>query len=160
MTIVKQILENKGYDVWSVAPDDSIYAALELMAEKNIGAVLVMEGEDLVGIFSERDYARKIILRGKASRDTPVAEAMTRRVFAVRPDQHVEGCMALMTEKRIRHLPVMRDARVVGLISIGDVVKAVISEQANTIQYLEDYITTGHPEVSKLPEKVNERHVQ
>lgn len=159
MTIVKQILDGKGREVWAVKPNESIYAALELMAEKNIGAVLVMEGETLVGIFSERDYARKIILQGKASRDTPVSEAMTSRVFAVRPDQPVEGCMALMTEKRIRHLPVMREERVVGVISIGDVVKAVISEQAKTIKHLEDYITTGHPEVTKLTERVDERHV-
>lgn len=159
MTIVKQILDGKGREVWAVRPDESIYAALELMAEKNIGAVLVMEGEKLVGIFSERDYARKVILQGKASRDTPVSEAMTSRVFAVRPDQHVDGCMALMTEKRIRHLPVMREERVEGVISIGDVVKAVISEQAKTIKHLEDYITTGHPEVTKLTEKVDERHV-
>lgn len=159
MTIVRQILDEKGSDVWSVGPDDTIYRALELMAEKNIGAVLVMEEEKLVGIFSERDYARKIILHGKASRDTPVREAMTSRVYAVRPDQGVDLCMALMTDKRIRHLPVMRDENVVGVVSIGDVVKAIISEQANTIQHLEDYITTGHPEVSKLPEKVDERHV-
>lgn len=159
MTIVRQILDDKGSDVWSVEPDESIYQALELMAEKNIGAVLVMEEEKLVGIFSERDYARKIILQGKASRDTPVREAMTSRVYAVRPDQGVDLCMALMTDKRIRHLPVMRDEGVVGVVSIGDVVKAIISEQANTIQHLEDYITTGHPEVSKLPEKVDERHV-
>lgn len=159
MTIVKQILDGKGREVWSVRPDHTIYEALELMAEKNIGAVLVMEDEKLVGIFSERDYARKIILQGKASRDTPVREAMTSRVFAVRPDQAVNGCMALMTEKRIRHLPVMREERVVGVISIGDVVKAVISEQAETIKHLEDYITTGHPEVAKLKEKVDERHV-
>jgi len=159
MTIVKQILSSKGHEVWSVGPDDSIYSALELMAEKNIGAVLVMEDEELVGIFSERDYARKIILKGKASRDTPVRQAMTGRVFAVRPDQAVDGCMALMTEKRIRHLPVIRDDRVVGVISIGDVVKAVIDEQAKTIKHLEDYITTGHPEVTKLRERVDERHV-
>lgn len=157
MTIVKQILDNKGREVWSVRPDDSIYAALELMAEKNIGAVLVMEDDKLVGIFSERDYARKIILFGKASRDTPVKEAMTGRVIAVRADHDVDRCMALMTEKRIRHLPVMRDDGVVGVISIGDVVKAMISEQANKIQHLEDYITTGHPTVTKLPEKVDER---
>ena len=159
MFIVRQILDNKGSDVWSVGPHDSIYAALELMAEKNIGAVLVMDGERLVGIFSERDYARKIILHGKASRDTPVSEAMTTRVFAVRPDQPVGGCMALMTEKRIRHLPVMRDNRVVGVISIGDVVKALIMQQENTIQHLEEYITTGHPEISKLPEKADELDV-
>lgn len=157
MTIVKQILETKGSEVWSVGPDDSIFAALELMAEKNIGAVLVMEDDDLVGIFSERDYARKIILHGKASRETPVKEAMTGRVIAVRPDFGVDRCMALMTEKRIRHLPVMRDNRVVGVISIGDVVKAVISEKETTIKHLEDYITTGHPEVTRLTEKVDER---
>lgn len=159
MTIVRQILDEKGSDVWSVAPEATIYGALELMAEKNIGAVLVMEEERLVGIFSERDYARKIILHGKASRDTAVKEAMTSRVYAVRPDQDVNVCMSLMTDKRIRHLPVMRGERVVGVVSIGDVVKAIISEQANTIQHLEDYITTGHPEVSKLPEQVDEHNV-
>lgn len=149
MFIVKQLLEQKGYDVWSVGPDDSIFEALQLMAEKNIGAVLVTEGGKLTGIFSERDYARKVILLGRSSRDTAVREAMTSRVFAVRPDQSVEGCMALMTDKRIRHLPVMRDDEVIGVISIGDVVKALISQQANTIQHLEDYITTGHPTVTK-----------
>lgn len=158
MTIVKQILDEKGRDIWSVGPDDSIFSALELMAEKNIGAVLVMERDQLAGIFSERDYARKVILLGKASQETPVREAMTSRVYAVRPDFSVEQCMALMTDKRIRHLPVMREERVVGVISIGDIVKAMISEQANKIQHLEDYITTGHPEVAKLTEKVDERH--
>lgn len=158
MTIVKQILEEKGYDVWAVGPEDSIFAALELMADKNIGAVLVMDGETLVGIFSERDYARKIILQGKASRDTAVKEAMTQLVFAVPPDFTVDRCMALMTEKRIRHLPVMRNEQVEGVISIGDVVKAYISEQAQTIQHLEEYITTGHPEVTRLRKRVDERH--
>ena len=158
MTIVKQILDEKGHDVWSVRPEESIFGALQLMAEKNIGAVLVMDEDRLVGIFSERDYARKIVLQGKASRDTAVKEAMTQTVFAVPPDYGVERCMSLMTEKRIRHLPVMRDERVEGVISIGDVVKALISEQAVTIQHLEDYITTGHREVTKLREKVDERH--
>ncbi len=152
MFIVKQILDNKGHDVWSIGPDASIYEALELMAERNIGAVLVMEGGRLVGIFSERDYARKVVLEGKSSRETPVRQAMTGRVFAVRPDQSVEGCMALMTEKRIRHLPVMRDDEVVGVISIGDVVKALITQQANTIGHLESYITTGYPEVARKVE--------
>lgn len=148
MIIVKQLLEQKGYDVWSVGPDDSIFTALELMAQKNIGAVLVMDGAELAGVFSERDYARKVILLGRSSRQTPVRDVMTPRVFAVRPDQSVERCMALMTEKRIRHLPVMRDDEVIGVISIGDVVKALISEQAITIQHLEDYITTGYPTAS------------
>ena len=113
MIIVKQVLDDKGRDVWAVRPDNSVYEALELMAEKNIGAVLVMDGEELVGIFSERDYARKVVLKGKASSDTPVSEVMTDRVIAVRPDQRVQGCMALMTEKRVRHLPVMKDKSVV-----------------------------------------------
>ncbi len=158
MTIVKQILDEKGHDVWLVGPDESIYAALQLMAEKNVGALLVMEGDKLVGIFSERDYARKVVLQGKGSRETPVRDVMTSLVIAVPPDFTVDRCMALMTEKRIRHLPVIRDERVEGVISIGDVVKAYISAQAQTIQHLEDYITTGHPEVARLAEKVDERH--
>lgn len=158
MTLVKQILDEKGNDVWSVTPDDAIFNALELMAEKNIGAVLVMEGRSLVGIFSERDYARRVVLLGRGSRDTPVREAMTSVVYAVPPDYTVERCMALMTDKRIRHLPVIREETVEGVVSIGDVVKAVMIQQANTIQHLEDYITTGHPEVTKLREKVDERH--
>lgn len=149
MQIVKQILDGKGRDVWSVEPGTSIFEALELMADKDIGAVLVFEGDELAGIFSERDYARKVVLQGKSSRETSVGEAMTEQVICVRPDQSVGGCMALMTEKRIRHLPVMKDEKIVGVISIGDVVKAVISDQAKTIQHLEDYITTGHPEVAK-----------
>lgn len=160
MYIVKQVLDGKGHDVWAVRSDNTIYEALEVMAEKNIGAVLVMDGERLVGIFSERDYARKVILEGKSSRTTSVGEVMTDRVIAVRPDQSVDGCMALMTEKRVRHLPVMQDDSVVGVISIGDVVKAVISQQANQIQHLEDYITTGHPEVVKQRERTDERDVQ
>ncbi len=153
MFIVKKILDEKGYDVWAVPPDATIYEALELMAEKNIGAVLVMEDDDLVGIFSERDYARKVILLGKASQETPVRDGMTEEVICVRPDQSVEGCMGLMTEKRIRHLPVLEGEEVVGVISIGDVVKSIISQQANTIEHLESYITTGHPTVSKSEQK-------
>lgn len=153
MFIVKQVLTEKGRDVWAVPPDATIYEALELMAEKNIGAVLVMDDDDLVGIFSERDYARKVILQGKSSRETPVRDGMTEEVICVRPDQSVEGCMSLMTEKRIRHLPVLEEERVVGVISIGDVVKSVISQQANTIEHLESYITTGHPTVSKTERK-------
>lgn len=155
MFIVKQILNEKGNDVWAVSPDATIYEALELMAEKNIGAVLVMDDDALVGIFSERDYARKVVLQGKASRETPVRDGMTDEVICVRPDQSVEGCMSLMTEKRIRHLPVLEGDSVVGVISIGDVVKGVISQQANTIEHLESYITTGHPAVSKPERKRN-----
>ena len=140
MTIVNQILRNKGQQVWSVAPDDTVYDALALMADKNIGAVLVMEDEQVVGIFSERDYARKVVLRGRSSRDMPVSEIMTSEVISVRPDLHVEKCMALMSDKRIRHLPVMANDRLVGIISIGDVVKTLISDQEIIINHLEDYI--------------------
>ncbi|MDX1663251.1 MAG: CBS domain-containing protein [Candidatus Promineifilaceae bacterium] len=158
MAIVRQILETKGYDVYAVAPDTTIYEALELMAEKNIGAVLVMTDDALDGIFSERDYARKVVLAGKSSRAMPVREAMTETVICVQPNQSVEGCMGLMTDKRIRHLPVLdQEGAVIGVISIGDVVKALISEQANTIHHLESYITTGHPGAGSQTRKVQER---
>jgi CBS domain-containing protein len=152
MYIVRHILDTKGYDVWSVPPDLSIYEALQIMADRDVGAVLVMEDDELVGIFSERDYARKVVLEGKSSRKTPVREGMTSRVLYVRPDESIEGCMALMTDHRIRHLPVIENERVAGVISIGDVVKALISQQANTIHYLESYITNGHPEIARKVE--------
>lgn len=139
-TIVSQILQAKGNDVWSVPPDATVFEALELMAEKNVGAVLVLDNEDVVGIFSERDYARKVVLRGKSSKNTPVREIMTPDVICVHSDQSVEKCMALMTDKRIRHLPVLKDNKVVGVISIGDVVKSIISQQQLIINHLEDYI--------------------
>jgi CBS domain-containing protein len=140
MKTVKQLLQVKGRDVWSVTPDASVYEALAYMAEKNVGALLVLDGEQLAGIFSERDYARKVVLKGKTSKDTPVADIMTARVVYVRPDQTIEDCMALMTDKHIRHLPVLDEGQVVGLISIGDVVKAIISEQTFIIEQLENYI--------------------
>lgn len=139
-TIVSQILQAKGNDVWSVPPDATVFEALELMAEKNVGAVLVLDNDDVVGIFSERDYARKVVLRGKSSKNTPVREIMTPDVICVYSDQSVEKCMALMTDKRIRHLPVLKDNKVVGVISIGDVVKSIISQQQLIINHLEDYI--------------------
>lgn len=138
---VRQILQNKGHTVWSIAPDASVYEALQLMAEKNIGALVVLEAGELVGIFSERDYARKVILKGKSSKDTPVREIMTPKVIYVRPNHTIEDCMALMTDKHIRHLPVLDNGRLVGIISIGDVVKAIISEQEFIIEQLESYIT-------------------
>jgi len=141
MTIVKNILQTKGTDVWSVAPDDTVYEALTLMAEKNIGAVLVKDKGGLVGILSERDYARKVDLLGKKAEDTPVREIMTGRVLCVNPDQTMEECMALMTDKRVRHLPVVDGSRVVGVVSIGDVVKSIISHQEFLIEQLENYIT-------------------
>jgi CBS domain-containing protein len=143
MRTVKYLLQAKGHEVWSIVPDASVYEALELMAEKNVGALLVLEEGELVGIISERDYARGVELKGKSSKDTPVKEIMTARVVYVRPEQTVEGCMALMTDKRIRHLPVLAEGRLIGVISIGDVVKEVIAEQEFIIQQLESYITRG-----------------
>lgn len=140
MTIVAQILQTKGHVVWSIAPDATVFQALELMAQKDIGALVVLEEGKLVGILSERDYARKVILKGKFSKDTLVREIMTETVFCVHPEQTIEECMALMTNQRVRHLPVVVDDQVVGIISIGDVVKALISDQAFLIQELEKYI--------------------
>jgi CBS domain-containing protein len=141
MTTVARLLDSKGHEVWSVAPEDSVYRAIERMAEKGVGALTVVDGGRLAGVLSERDYARKVILQGKSSRDTPVADIMTRDVVTVRPDQSVEDCMALMTERRIRHLPVVDGDRLVGMISIGDVVKWVISDRESLIAQLEGYIT-------------------
>ena len=143
MTSVAHLLHAKGHAVWSVPPAASVYEAIKLMADKGVGALLVMEGQRLVGIVSERDYARKVILQGKSSRDTPVREIMTDKVFYVRPEQTVEDCMALMTAHRIRHLPVLDDGQVRGVVSIGDLVKAIISEQEVRIQQLEQYIMGG-----------------
>lgn len=142
MKYVRDVLEKKGDDIWSVAPDTPVYKALQLMSEKNCGAVLVLDQETLVGILSERDYARKVILKGKSSKNTPVEEIMSQRVVCIQPDNTIDECMALMTDKRIRHLPVLKDEEtLVGLISIGDVVKEVISEQEFIINQLESYIS-------------------
>lgn len=140
MKTVGELLQTKGGGVWSVHPSQTVYEALELMAQKEIGGVLVMESERAVGIFTERDYARQVILKGKASKDTPVEEVMTHRVMYVRPEQTLEDCMVLMTDKRIRHLPVLHDGQLLGIVSIGDVVKAIISEKQFHIQQLENYI--------------------
>jgi len=136
MKTVRDILQAKGHEIWSVAPDSTVFDALALMAEKNIGAVMVIEGGRLVGILSERDYARKVILRGRASRDTAVREIMTTRVVHVHPDTLIEECMGLMTDRRIRHLPVMENDRLIGVISIGDVVNTIIAEQRYIISRL------------------------
>jgi CBS domain-containing protein len=140
MKTVKEILEAKSHKLLSISPQASVLDALKLMAEKDVGALVVLDGEGLAGIFSERDYARKVILHGKSSKATPVSEIMTHKVVCVRPDQSVEECMALMTDKRIRHLPVLDDRKVIGVISIGDVVKELISEQRFVIEQLEHYI--------------------
>lgn len=140
MKTVNQLLQNKGSRVWSIGPDALVIEALKLMAEKEVGALVVLEGDQVVGILSERDYARKVSLLGKSSKTTPVREIMTEKVVFIRPEQTVEDCMALMTNKRIRHLPVMDGDRLVGVISIGDVVKEVISQQEFIIAQLENYI--------------------
>ncbi len=141
MAILKQVLQSKGHDVWSVGPEDSVYDAMQMMADKDVGALVVTDGDSLVGVFSERDYARKVILRGRSSKDTKVKEIMTSRVAYARPEQSVEECMALMTEKHIRHLPVMDGEKLLGFISIGDLVKSIIEEQQHTIAQLEQYIS-------------------
>ena len=143
MKTVAQLLRAKPHGVLSVAPDAAVFQALQLMAENNVGALLVLEGDRLVGIFSERDYARKVILMGKSSKEIPVREIMSSHVLYVRPQQTIEDCMALMTDKRVRHLPVLDEQRVVGVISIGDVVKGIISEQEFLIEQLQNYIS-GH----------------
>ena len=143
MKTVNDMLRDKGHSVWSVAPDATVFEALELMAAKNVGAVLVLDGGRLVGIMSERDYARKVTLLGKTSRDTPVSEIMTGRVLYVNADQTIQECMALMTEKRIRHLPVLEGDRVIGVVTIGDVGRAIISDQQFMLSQLEHYITGG-----------------
>lgn len=139
-TTVRQLLDTKSSDLWTVSPDTSVFEALKLMDEKNIGSVLVMTGGELCGIMSERDYARKVALNGKTSTSTPVAEIMTSRILVIHPDQIIDNCMALMTDKHIRHLPVMDGDEVVGIISIGDVVKAIIADQEFMIDQLETYI--------------------
>jgi CBS domain-containing protein len=141
MRTVRDILETKGHDVWSIEPSALVYDAMKLMADKEIGALLVLEGAKLVGIVSERDYARKIILQGRSSLTTQVSEIMTSRVVYVEPERNIEECMALMTDKRIRHLPVVQTGQLCGIISIGDLVKAIIAEQQFIIQQLERYIT-------------------
>ena len=141
MQTVRDILNSKGQDLYSVTPDVSVFEALERLEERNIGVILVIDTDGtLLGIFSERDYARKIVLKGRHSKTTPVREVMTRKVSCVSPDTTVETCMALMTGKRIRHLPVLEDGRLIGLVSIGDVVKATIEEKDLLIDPLEHYI--------------------
>ncbi len=144
MYTVRQLLQVKGNQVWSIAPHAMAFEALQLMADKNVGALLVLKQGRLVGIFTERDYARKVILKGRSSKTTPVAELMTREVLYVSPEDTIENCMALMTAKRARHLPVLDNGKLVGIVSIGDVVKEIISDREFTIQQLERYITGVH----------------
>ncbi len=141
MGLVKEILDTKGYDIWSVGPETVIYDAVNLMSKREVGALLVLENEKLAGMVTERDYARKVILEGKSSKDFPVKEIMTRRVLCVKPERTVEECMALMTDKRVRHLPIVENKHVIGIVSIGDLVKAIVAEQKFLIDQLQHYIT-------------------
>jgi CBS domain-containing protein len=143
MTTVKQLLEFKGHDVVTIAPDRTVYEALERLAERHIGALLVVENGKLVGLFSERDYARKVVLKGKSSKDTPVRDVMIQDLVCVKPDTSVDECMTLITEERMRHLPVLDKGELVGIVSIGDVVRQIISERDFTIRQLEQYIASG-----------------
>jgi len=136
-------LEAKGYTIWSIAPDASVYEAVKLMADKAVGALLVLKSGKLVGIISERDCTRRLILKERAPKDTLVREIMTSDVIYVRPSQTVEECMALVTAKRFRHLPVLADDQLIGIVSIGDLVKDIVSEQEFMIQQLEHYIKGG-----------------
>src|SRR5438128_1177889 len=139
MKSLKQLLGAKGGQVYSIRPDAKVIEALQLMAQKDVGALLVMDGERLAGIISERDYARKVILQGRSSHDVPVREIMTADVVRVEPARTVEECMSLMTQRRIRHLPVCEGDQLIGLVSIGDLVKEVIADQEQTIKQLESY---------------------
>ncbi len=138
---ISEILENKGSAAWSVTPDTMVFDAIEMMAEKNIGALLVIEKGRLIGILSERDYTRKIALRGKSSKETRVREILSGHVVHVGPEHSIEDCMRLMTEHRIRHLPVLEGDRIVGVVSIGDLVNWIISAQTTTISQLQTYIS-------------------
>jgi CBS domain-containing protein len=146
---VKQILAEKGHEVWTISPKTTVFEALKSMSEKGVGALVVLDDIEVVGVFSERDYARKVILEGKSSKDLPVEEIMTRRVICVKPENTTDECMALMTDKHIRHLPVVEKDELVGIISIGDIVKAIISQQEFVIEQLGNYITGAYLPVSK-----------
>jgi CBS domain-containing protein len=144
MHTVKELLREKGSQVWTIGPQATVYEALELMATKNIGSLVVLEQGNVAGIFTERDYARKVVLKGRSSKTTTIGELMITDVLYVGPDDTIEDCMALMTDKRLRHLPVMENGKLVGVVSIGDIVKVVISNREFIIRELERYITGGH----------------
>ena len=141
MATVKQLLESKDNNVWSISPEATVFEGLQVMAEKNIGALLVTREDKLIGIFSERDYARKVILKGKASKNTTIGELMTREVVYTTPEDSLDECMALMTAKHIRHLPILKKDKLIGLLTLGDLVKQIMSNQEFKIQELEKYIS-------------------
>jgi CBS domain-containing protein len=137
-TTIRHILEVKGYDLWSISPRATVYDALRMMSDKGVGALVIIENDQLVGILSERDYARKVVLLGKTSKETPVNEIMSKTVYTIHPDQTVEEAMELMNQRRVRHLPVIEEDRLLGMISIGDVVRAIIYKQREAIKSLEE----------------------
>ncbi len=141
MKTLKMLLDEKGRDVWSIEPDDTVFNAIKLMAEKGIGALAVLKSDRLIGMITERDYARKVILKEKSSQATSVGDIMATKVIYARADQSVDECMAVMTEKRVRHLPVFEEGKLIGIVSIGDLVKAIIAEQQFVIEQLEQYIS-------------------
>jgi CBS domain-containing protein len=141
MKKVEKLLTNKGYDIWHISPEDSVYSAIKMMEEKGIGALAVLLNGAMIGIISERDYARKVILKNRSSKETTVKEIMTRQVYYTFPEQDIEECLAIMTKYHIRHLPVLQNGHVVGMISTGDVVKEIISEQKFKIEHLEHTIS-------------------
>lgn len=143
MKTVREILAGKGSFIWSIQPDATVFEALQTMADNDVGALIVLDGETVAGVLSERDYARKVILHGRSSKELTVKEIMSAKVYFVKPEQNIEDCMALFTNKRVRHLPVLENDKLRGIISIGDVVKAVIAEHEFTIKHLENYITGG-----------------
>ena len=144
MTTVRDVLSRKGNDVFTIELDASVFDALKRMAQEDVGALVVVERNAVIGVISERDYARKVILRGESSKDIPVARIMTRRVVTVTPDTSIDECMGLMTDKRVRHLPVVEDGSLCGVVSIGDVVKALLAEKDFVIERLEEYIRYAH----------------
>ncbi len=141
MITVEKLLDIKGHEVWSVSPEDSVYDTIKIMDEKHVGALAVMNNDELVGIISERDYARQVILKDRTSRGTKVKEIMTRQVFYTYPSQTIDECLVIINERRIRHLPVLDDSKMVGMISVGDVVKEIIREQQYTIEQLENHLS-------------------
>jgi len=147
MHTVRELLREKGGQVWTIAPQATVYEAVELMAAKNIGSLIVVEHGNVAGMFTELDYARKIVLKGRSSKTTTVGELMSTDVLYVGPEDTIENCMALMTDKRLRHLPVMENGKLAGVVSIGDIVKVIISDREFTIRELERYITGGHSSV-------------
>jgi len=144
-TAARTLLDHKGRDMWTIAPDATVFDAIQLMTDRNVGALPVLDADRLVGIVSERDYMSKVMLKGKSSKDTPVREIMTRDAVTVSPDQSVSECMRIITEHRVRHLPVVDGEKLVGIVSIGDLVKWIIATQRTTIEQLEKYIVGGYP---------------